>query len=70
MVDSMDQAMGKILEAAEQRGDLDDTFVLFFSDNGGVTNVGSNGELKGAKARFIRAGFAWPLRPCGKMVES
>ncbi|MAM90989.1 MAG: arylsulfatase [Opitutaceae bacterium] len=57
MVDSMDQAMGKILEAAEERGDLDDTFVLFFSDNGGVTNVGSNGELKGAKASVYQGGI-------------
>lgn len=57
MVDSMDQAIGTILEAAEQRGDLDDTFVLFFSDNGGVNNVASNGELKGAKASVYQGGI-------------
>ncbi len=57
MVDSLDQAMGKILEAAEQRGDLDDTFVLFFSDNGGVNNISSNGELKGGKTSVYQGGI-------------
>lgn len=57
MVDSMDQAIGEILKAVEKRGDLDDTFVLFFSDNGGVNNIASNGELKGAKASVYQGGI-------------
>ena len=57
MVDSMDQAIGKILAAAEARGDLDDTFFLFFSDNGGVRNVASNGELKGSKLTVYQGGI-------------
>ncbi len=57
MVDSMDQAIGSILAAAEERGDLDDTFVLFFSDNGGVRNVGSNGELRGSKLTVYQGGI-------------
>ena len=36
---------------------MDDTFVLFFSDNGGVNNVASNGELKGAKASVYQGGI-------------
>lgn len=57
MVDSMDQAIGDILGAAEERGDLDDTFILFFSDNGGVRNVASNGELKGSKLTVYQGGI-------------
>lgn len=57
MVDSLDQAIGKILAAAEARGDLDDTFILFFSDNGGVRNVASNGELKGSKLTVYQGGI-------------
>lgn len=57
MVDSMDQAIGDILNAVELRGDLDDTFILFFSDNGGVNKVASNGELKGAKLTVYQGGI-------------
>ncbi len=57
MVDSMDQAIGQILETVEKRGDLDDTFILFFSDNGGVRQVASNGELKGSKLTVYEGGI-------------
>lgn len=57
MIDSMDQAIGEILDAAERRGDLDDTFVLFFSDNGGVREIASNGELKGSKLTVYQGGI-------------
>jgi len=57
MVDSMDQAIGRILETVEERGDFDDTFFLFFSDNGGVRNVASNGELKGHKLTVYQGGI-------------
>ena len=56
MVDSMDQAIGRIFQAAEQRGDWDNTFVLFFSDNGGVSSVASNGELRGSKLTPFEGG--------------
>lgn len=57
MVDSMDQAIGRILETIEKRGDFDDTFFLFFSDNGGVRNIASNGELKGHKLTVYQGGI-------------
>ena len=41
MVDSMDQAIGVVLGALEQKKVADNTFVLFFSDNGAVS-VGNN----------------------------
>lgn len=49
MVDCLDQAVGRILEAIEQRGDSDNTLVLFMSDNGGVVQIGDNRPLRGAK---------------------
>ena len=49
MIDSLDQGVGKILNAIEERGDADNTFVIFFSDNGGVRNVADNKPLRGAK---------------------
>ncbi len=34
MVDNMDQNIGKVIEAVRRRGDLDNTLILFYSDNG------------------------------------
>lgn len=67
MVDSMDQAIGKILAAVEARGDGDNTLILFFSDNGGVPKVGSsNAPFRGYKLSVyeggtrVAAAIRWP----------
>lgn len=67
MVDSMDQAIGKILAAVESRADAANTLVLFFSDNGGIPRVGSsNGPYRGAKLSVYEGGtrvcaaIRWP----------
>ncbi|MDP6037356.1 MAG: sulfatase-like hydrolase/transferase, partial [Candidatus Latescibacteria bacterium] len=57
MVDCMDQGIGRILDAIDRRGDADNTFVLFFSDNGGVQDVGDNGPQRGAKATPYQGGI-------------
>jgi arylsulfatase B len=67
MVDSMDQAVGKILAALDARADVSNTLVLFFSDNGGIPAVGSsNGPYRGAKLSVYEGGtrvcaaIRWP----------
>ncbi len=57
MIDSMDQAVGVILEAIDKRGDADNTFVLFFSDNGGVGRVGDNKPFRGSKLTPYEGGI-------------
>jgi arylsulfatase B len=57
MVDCLDQNIGKILKSLEERGQLDNTFILFFSDNGGVLKVSSNGEQRGAKLTPYQGGI-------------
>lgn len=57
MIDSMDQAIGEILEAVEARDDADNTLVLFFSDNGGIPRVGSsNAPFRGSKLTVYEGG--------------
>ena len=56
MVDSMDQAIGRIVEAIDQRGDSSNTIILFLSDNGGVNNVGDNGLQRGSKLTPYQGG--------------
>ncbi|RYD73731.1 MAG: arylsulfatase, partial [Verrucomicrobiaceae bacterium] len=66
MVDSMDQAIGRILAAVEAREDAANTIVLFFSDNGGVAKVGNNTPYRANKLTVYEGGtrvcaaIRWP----------
>jgi len=57
MVDCMDQNIGHIIESIEKRGQLENTFILFFSDNGGVKKVADNGEKRGSKLTVYEGGI-------------
>ncbi|MDB4473424.1 arylsulfatase [Opitutaceae bacterium] len=57
MVDSMDQAIGRILKTIDNRGDAANTIVIFMSDNGGVNKVGDNGPQRGAKLTVYQGGI-------------
>jgi len=61
MVDNMDQQIGQILDILDQQGIADNTIVLFFSDNGGFENFGSdNGTLRGGKLETFEGGVRVP----------
>lgn len=58
MVTAMDDEVGRILDALDERGFADDTLVLFFSDNGGVSPGGSSNEpLRGRKHTLYEGGI-------------
>lgn len=63
MVDSMDQAIGKVINAIDERGDPKDTFILFMSDNGGLPHrnedrvrAASDGTFRGHKHQTYEGG--------------
>ncbi len=66
MVDCMDQAIGRVLAAVESRSDATNTLILFFSDNGGISRVGSNKPWRGGKLTVYEGGtrvcaaIRWP----------
>ena len=59
MIDSMDQAIGKILNAIDDKGITDNTVVWFMSDNGGVS-FANNGIYRGAKSSTYEGGIRVP----------
>ena len=65
MVEAMDQAVGKVLKALEDHGVADDTMVVFFSDNGGLsTSEGSptsNLPFRAGKGWMYEGGIREPL---------
>jgi arylsulfatase A-like enzyme len=65
MVDAMDQAVGKVLDALKEMGLDDNTAVFFMSDNGGLSTVGgtptSNLPLRCGKGWLYEGGIREPM---------
>lgn len=58
MTTCMDDQIGRILATLDEVGLAENTFVLFFSDNGGVPNRGSdNAPLRGRKHTLYEGGI-------------
>ncbi|MBI4623141.1 MAG: sulfatase-like hydrolase/transferase [Verrucomicrobia bacterium] len=74
-VTCMDDAIGEIIAHLRQTGQVENTLVIFMSDNGGSGN-GGNAPLKGQKGTMWEGGLrvpfvaAWPARlPAGKVTD-
>ncbi|MBM79831.1 MAG: arylsulfatase [Planctomycetaceae bacterium] len=78
MIWSMDQAVGRILQAIDDTGEADNTQVWFLSDNGGVKRFEANNKpLHGAKLSTFEGGVRvvacvrWPAKwKGGRKVEN
>lgn len=78
MVDSMDQAIGQILDTLDEQGIADNSIILFFTDNGGFKNFGAdNSPLNGEKLTPYEGGvrvnavIRWPdVLPADSVNES
>ena len=64
-VNHMDAAVGRLVAALKQRGVLDNTLILFLSDNGGNAESGPNGKLNGdqpgSPKSEVYCGESWAL---------
>lgn len=72
MIHALDRGVGRILDTLERTGELDNTVILFTSDNGGTSRgrdaPSDNGPLRGYKFLHyeggvrVAAAMAWPAR--------
>lgn len=61
LVEHMDDGIGRVLETLEQTGQLEETLVVFVSDNGGAEWFGAdNGPLRGGKQDLFEGGIKVP----------
>ena len=62
MLKSMDEAVGKVLDALKRTGADDNTLIIFFSDNGGAKkNFANNGALRDFKQSVYEGGIRVPF---------
>ena len=66
----MDVAIGRVLDALQAKGVLDDTLVMFLNDNGGTSTAGWNAPYRGKKSEYHEGGIRVPavLRWPGKIA--
>jgi arylsulfatase A-like enzyme len=61
MVTYVDAAIGRVMAELKQQGILENTIVIFSSDNGGAPQLGaSNGDLRGGKRSSLEGGMRVP----------
>jgi arylsulfatase A-like enzyme len=61
LIEHLDDNIGRVFTALEQSGQLENTLIIFLSDNGGQQDIGANnGPLRGAKENMYEGGICVP----------
>lgn len=61
MIKSVDDGVGRLVATLKELGQLEDTIIIFYSDNGGYGPATSMHPLKGYKGTYYEGGIRVPL---------
>jgi arylsulfatase A-like enzyme len=61
MLEDLDDQVGKVLTALDDKEVADNTIVIFVSDNGGYGKIANMGPLRGSKSTTFEGGIRVPL---------
>lgn len=62
LIEHLDQGIGKVVQAIRNSGELENTLIIFTSDNGGQLDAGArNGNLRGGKQDMYEGGIKVPM---------
>lgn len=61
MVEKLDEAVGKLLQALEEQGLVGNTLVIFTSDHGGIAQFHSQEPLRAGKGSYYEGGLRVPF---------
>lgn len=62
LIEHLDEGIGKVVQAIRNSGDLENTLIIFTSDNGGQLDAGArNGNLRGGKQDLYEGGIKVPM---------
>ncbi len=61
MVENLDRQIGRMIDKLKVAGKLDNTFILFSSDNGGVYGITKQWPLRSGKGSYYEGGIREPM---------
>lgn len=62
MVEHLDAGVGRVYQALQESGTMENTLLVYCSDNGGQMDVGAyNGDIRGAKLDMYEGGIRVPM---------
>ena len=61
MVENLDRNIGRLIESLDKKGKLDNTIIIFTSDNGGLIGVTNQKPLRAGKGSYYEGGIREPM---------
>ncbi|WP_372947281.1 sulfatase [Mariniphaga sp.] len=61
MIENLDSQIGRLINALKEAGKLEDTFILFTSDNGGHYRITKQWPLRSGKGSYYEGGIREPM---------